>query len=59
MENPMTLKSGDPESAEVKEAVRACIAEIDFVSKQMKADQDEIDHLKSETRAILARLKVA
>lgn len=59
MANPITLKPRDSKCGGVKEAVRACIAEIDRVRREMDSGQEKIDRLKAETREILARLKAA
>jgi len=57
MDNPITLDQ-DAESLEIKAAVHECIAEIDRVRGQMKADAHLIEELKAETKDILSRLEV-
>ncbi len=47
------------ETEDLRTAVVECIQRIDLAREQITRDQAEIDHLQSETRAILERLRVA
>ena len=47
------------EPADLPAAVGECIRRIDVARKQIIRDQTDITHLQAETRAILARLRLA
>jgi hypothetical protein len=59
MDKSTTFEPTNAEPEDLKAAVGECIKEIDRVRTQMENDQEEIEHLKSETREILSRLKAA
>jgi hypothetical protein len=59
MSKSTTFQPDDAEPSDLKAAVEEYIRKIDRIREQMESDQREIDILKSETREILARLKVA
>jgi hypothetical protein len=59
MSKSTTFQPDDAEPSDLKAAVEEYIRKIDCIREQMESDQREIDILKSETREILARLKVA
>lgn len=40
-------------------AIEHCLTEIERLNEQMQKDQADIDRLKAETRAMLAKLKAA
>jgi Tfp pilus assembly protein PilN len=50
-----TLKT----AADYEAAIDQCLTEIQRLREKMDKDQADIDRLKAETRAILARLKAA
>ena len=47
------------ETADIKAAIEETCAEIARAVEQMRKDQEEIDQLKAETRAMLEKLKAA
>lgn len=59
MSEAKTFDSADDEPLGYKEAVIDYIRKVDHIRQQMTEDQKDIDRLKSETRAILARLEAA
>jgi hypothetical protein len=50
-----TLKT----AADYEAAIDQCLAEMQRLREKMDRDQADIDRLKAETRAILAKLKAA
>jgi hypothetical protein len=55
-----TLPRAAPKtSAEFEAAIEQCLAEMERLQQQIKTDQAEIDSLKAETRAILAKMRAA
>jgi len=47
------------EAAKIEAAITECIAVMQQANEQMARDQIEIEHLKAETREILAQLEAA
>ncbi len=47
------------ETAKIKAAVEELLLEIKRTNEQMERDQEEIDRLRAQTRATLARLETA
>ena len=56
MSKNITLEPTADEAAEIQEAIQRLLAEIEHANEQMTKDQQEIDQMRAETRAILARL---
>lgn len=46
-------------AADYEAAIEQCLAQMKRVQDQIDKDQADIDRLKAETRAMLARLKAA
>ena len=59
MSKDITLEPTAEEAAQIEAASKELLAEIKRANNQMTSDQQEIDRLKAETRAILAKLKAA
>ena len=59
MNKGMTLEPTADEAAEVREAIGRLLFKVKQANEQMEDDQREIDELKTQTRAILKKLKVA
>ena len=59
MSKDITLEPTAEEAAQIEAASKELLAEIKRANDQMASDQQEIDRLKAETRAILAKLKAA
>ncbi|MBC7528088.1 MAG: hypothetical protein H7308_11115 [Chthonomonadaceae bacterium] len=45
------------ETIDLREEIQSLFAEMEAADISIKRDQDEIDRLKAETRAILAQLR--
>lgn len=58
-QGPELPRPSAPDDAEVSGVIAKCIADIERDREQMKKDQEDIDRLKSETRAMIARLLAA
>ena len=56
MNRGMTLEPTADEAAEVEKAINRLLSKIKQANEQMEDDQREIDQMRAETRAILARL---
>ena len=59
MSKGITLEPTADEAAEVREAIDRLLFKVKQANEQMEDDQREIDELKTETRAILKKLKTA
>ena len=59
MSKAKTFDSAADESTDYKAAVIEYIKNVDRIQRQMAKDQKEIDRLRDETLAILARLEAA
>ena len=59
MSKGVTLEPTAEEAAQIEAAAKELLAEIKRANDQMASDQQEIDRLKRQTRAILAKLKAA
>jgi len=59
MSKGVTLEPTAEEAAQIEATAKELLAEIKRANDQMASDQQEIDRLKRQTRAILAKLKVA
>ncbi|MBI1924494.1 hypothetical protein HYR99_09610 [Candidatus Poribacteria bacterium] len=44
-------------AADYEAAIEQCLAEMKRLNEQLKQDQADIDRLKAETRAMLAKMK--
>ena len=51
------LQTAPKTDADYEAAIQAMYAEMDRIDERIKKDQAEIDQLKAETRAMLARLR--
>ena len=56
MQKTLEMKMTADEAAEIKAAIEVCHRGMRRLFKEMEEDQKEIEKLKTETRAILARL---
>jgi hypothetical protein len=45
--------------ADYEAAIEQCLAEMQHLHEQIERDQEDIDRLRVETKALLAALKVA
>ena len=59
MSKDITIEPTAEEAAQIEAVTRELLAEIKHANDQMVSDQQEIDRLKTQTRAILAKLKAA
>jgi hypothetical protein len=60
MEKTTAFEPGDiDEPSDLPAAVGECIRRIDVAREQITRDQADINHLQTETRAILERLRLA
>ncbi len=59
MSKDITIEPTAEEAAQIEAATKELLAEIKRANDQMANDQQEIDRLKTQTRAILAKLKAA
>ena len=59
MSKGITLEPTADEAAEVREAIDRLLFKVKQANEQMEDDQREIDELKTQTRAILKKLKTA
>ena len=59
MSKDITLEPTAEEAAQIEAASKELLAEIKRANDQMASDQQEIDRLKTQTRATLAKLKAA
>jgi hypothetical protein len=57
MENAFTKEPTVEEAAELHAAIQHIFEQIEQADARIKADQDVIDRLKAETRAMLAQLR--
>jgi hypothetical protein len=57
MEDAVTQQPTLRTRADYEAATQRCLAEIDRLHEQIAGDLNEIERLKTETRAILARIK--
>ena len=57
MEKTWKWKPTAEEAADVEEAIKLCVAEMERATERMADDQAEIEKLKAETRAMLAVLQ--
>jgi hypothetical protein len=54
----LTLNPSEPHTeAEYQIAIERCLAEMKRLREQIDEDQQEIDRLKEETRAMIAKLR--
>jgi predicted RNA binding protein with dsRBD fold (UPF0201 family) len=47
------------DDAEIESAIKKIFVEIEHEHEQMEKDQEDIERLKAQTRAMLAQLKAA
>jgi len=59
MENTMTTEVSLRTRNDYKAAIEQCLTETQRLHEQMERDQEDIDRLRTETKALLATLKDA
>jgi hypothetical protein len=59
MENTITTEVSLKTPADYEAAIDQCLAEMQRLHEQMERDQEDIDRLRAETKALLAALKAA
>jgi len=59
MADPIRIEIAADEAAKIEAAIAECITVMQQANEQMARDQIEIEHLKAETREILAQLEAA
>jgi hypothetical protein len=59
MEDAATSQPPLKTRADYEAATEQCLAETKRLQEQIARDQEEMDRLKAETRAILAKIKAA
>ena len=59
MDDPLRIDITADEAAKFEAAISQCMVAMQQANEQMASDQAEIERLKAETRAMLARLKAA
>lgn len=59
MPDTITAEPSVHEAAEIQAEIRKCIAEMQRANERIKKDQEEIQHLKQKTQAIIADLREA
>jgi len=59
MADPIRIEIAADEAAKIEAAITECITLMQQANEQMARDQIEIEHLKAETREILAQLEAA
>jgi hypothetical protein len=57
MENTITTDVSLKTPADYEAAIDQCLAEMQRLHEQMERDQEDIDRLRAETKALLAALK--
>lgn len=59
MEDTITTEVSLKTPADYEAAIDQCLAEMQRLHEQMERDQEDIDRLRAETKALLAALKAA
>jgi hypothetical protein len=59
MENTITTEVALETPADYEAAIEQCLAEMQRLHEQIVRDQEDIDRLRAETKALLAELKAA
>jgi hypothetical protein len=59
MENTITTEVSLKTPADYEAAIDQCLVEMQRLHEQMERDQEDIDRLRAETKALLAALKAA
>jgi hypothetical protein len=59
MENTITTEVSLKTPADYEAAIDQCLAEMQRLHEQMERDQEDINRLRAETKALLAALKAA
>lgn len=59
MEKVVTPQPGPTTPADYEAAIEQCLSEMKRLQSLIDQDQAEIDRLKAETRAMLAKMKAA
>jgi hypothetical protein len=59
MENTITTEISLKTRADYQAAIEQCLAEMQRLHAQMERDQEDIDQLRTETKALLAALQAA
>ncbi len=57
MENTTTIEVSLKTPSDYKAAIEQCLAQMQHLHEQMERDQEDIDRLRTETKALLAELK--
>ena len=59
MDKSSTIDISQDEAEKIETAINECLEAMQKANEQMASDQAEIERLKAETRAILAKLEAA
>jgi hypothetical protein len=59
MENAIVTEHPLKTRADYKTAIEQCLTEMQHLHEQIERDQEDIDRLRAETKALLAALKAA
>jgi hypothetical protein len=59
MENTITTEVSLKTPADYEAAIDQCLVEMQRLHEPMERDQEDIDRLRAETKALLAALKAA
>ena len=59
MENTIATEISLKTRADYQVAIEQCLAEMQRLHAQMERDQEDIDRLRAETKALLAALQAA
>jgi peptidoglycan hydrolase CwlO-like protein len=59
MENIITTESSLKTQADYEAAIDQCLAEMQRLQDQIERDQEDIDQLRTETKALLTELRGA
>jgi hypothetical protein len=59
MENTIATEVALETPADYEAAIEQCLAEMQRLHEQIVRDQEDIDRLRAETKALLAELKAA
>lgn len=59
MDKSSTIDISQDEAEKIETAINECLDTMQKANEQMASDQVEIERLKAETRAILAKLEAA
>ncbi len=59
MENLITTESSLKTPADYEAAIEQCLAEMQRLHEKMERDEEDIDQLRAETKALLTELRGA